>query len=67
MCLEIEESRVPRVDGGVWFQHRGMAPSCSWKEWLSRKSLGLEDLPMSGMSESWVLYLSDGDVCPPAA
>ena len=32
VCLGTEESRVPRVDIGVWFQHGGMAPSCSWKE-----------------------------------
>lgn len=35
--------------------HGGRAPSC-----MERKCLGLEGLPMSGMSKSWVLYLEDG-------
>lgn len=35
----------------------GWLPVVAGSEWLSRKSLGLEDLPMSGMSESWALYL----------
>lgn len=51
------ESRVPKVDSRVWFQAGGgMAPSWN-RKWLRRRSLWLEDLPTSGMSESWVLYL----------
>lgn len=34
---------------------------------MERKGLGLEGLPVSGISESWVLYLESGDGYPPAA